>query len=196
VQELLTLLNLGSFLELLGVIFALGYTVLAIKRVIWCWLCALFSGAIYFWVFYGANLYMQVALQIFYMAMAAVGYRSWRAGRDQAGVVEVMRWPAAWHGWAVLGIGAIGAINGWLLARNTGAALPYLDAWVTWGSVLATWLAARRVLENWLYWIVLDAVATYMYFVQHLTATGVLFLVYTVMAYQGFRAWQRHPQHN
>ena len=193
-EPLLKLLNLGSVWELLGVVFSLGYTGLAIKRVMWCWLSALLASAIYLWVFFGAHLYMQVVLQVFYIVMAVVGYRSWRLGQDQAGHVVVVRRSRAFHGWAIAGIGAAGALNGWLLARNTDAALPYLDAWVTWGSVLATWLAARRVLENWLYWVVLDAVATYMYFVQHLTATGVLFLVYTAMAFQGYRVWRRDAQ--
>ena len=61
---------------------------------------------------------------------------------------------------------AASVVNGWLLAHNTDAAAPYIDSFVTWGSVVTTWMVARRVIENWLYWVVVDAVAAWLYFTQ------------------------------
>jgi nicotinamide mononucleotide transporter len=68
--------------------------------------------------------------------------------------------------------------------------VPYVDALVAWGSVFTTWLVARKVLENWLYWIVLDLAAAALYWSQGLHATAVLFLLYSAIAVQGYRSWR------
>jgi nicotinamide mononucleotide transporter len=68
--------------------------------------------------------------------------------------------------------------------------VPYVDAFVAWVSVLATWLVARKVLENWLYWIMVDSVAVVLYWSQGLHATAVLFVVYVLIAVRGYFAWR------
>jgi nicotinamide mononucleotide transporter len=65
-----------------------------------------------------------------------------------------------------------------------------VDAFVAWVSVLATWMVARKVLENWLYWIVVDSVAAALYWSQGLHATAVLFVVYVVIAVRGYFTWR------
>ena len=67
--------------------------------------------------------------------------------------------------------------------------MPYLDAAIAWGSVLTTWMVARKVLENWLYWVVLDSAAAVLAAWQGLAATALLFLLYTALALRGY--WQR-----
>jgi nicotinamide mononucleotide transporter len=70
------------------------------------------------------------------------------------------------------------------------ALVPYVDALTAWVSVFATWLVARKVLENWLYWIVVDMVAAALYFTQGLHATAVLFVVYSLVAIRGYQQWR------
>jgi nicotinamide mononucleotide transporter len=82
-------------------------------------------------------------------------------------------------------------VNGWLLAHNTDAAAPYVDSFVTWGSVVTTWMVARRVIENWLYWVVVDAVAAWLYFTQGLLATTLLFVIYLGIVVRGYFVWRR-----
>ncbi len=85
---------------------------------------------------------------------------------------------------------SVSGLNGALIARAGGPALlPYVDAVIAWGSVLATWLVARKILENWLYWIVLDLAAAGLYWTQGLYATAVLFVIYAVLAMRGYREW-------
>ena len=90
-----------------------------------------------------------------------------------------------------VGVVAASGVNGWLLAHNTDAAAPYVDSFVTWGSVVTTWMVARRVIENWLYWIVVDAVAAWLYFTQGLLATTWLFLIYLGIVVHGYFVWRR-----
>jgi nicotinamide mononucleotide transporter len=82
-------------------------------------------------------------------------------------------------------------LNGRMIAGETGSVVAYVDALVAWASVLATWLVTRKVLENWLYWIVADAIAVVLYWTQGFHATAVLFVIYVVIAVRGYFAWRR-----
>jgi nicotinamide mononucleotide transporter len=134
---------------------------------------------------------MQAALQMFYIAMGIYGWRAWRRGAGESGgELPVSRWSTGRH---LLSIGLLLAatiVNGWIVARTQGGIVPYVDAFVAWVSVLATLMVARKVLENWLYWIVVDSVAAALYWSQGFHATAVLFVLYVVIAVRGFFAWR------
>jgi nicotinamide mononucleotide transporter len=173
-----------------AVVLALAYLMLAVRQHIACWFFAALSSGVFLWLFARAGLAMQSALQLFYIAMAAYGWYSWRGGKAHEHSRPVVRWPASWHLYAAGGVAVVAAANGWLLrSRGTGA-VPYVDAFVAWGSVLATWMVTRKVLENWLYWIALDLLAAALYWAQNLYATAILFLLYAAIAVQGYRSWR------
>ena len=191
---LLEQLRATSLAEIVAAILGLVYLLLAMKRSLLCWLCAFVSTAIYLVLFAKAALYMQSLLQVFYLVMAVYGFIDWKNGRtDEAGVL-IRRWSVRHHAWAAAAVLAATLVNGWLLAANTNAAAPYVDSFVTWSSVITTWMVARRVLENWLYWVVVDAVAAYLYFTQGLLVTTVLFIIYLGIVIGGYVVW-RHEQH-
>jgi nicotinamide mononucleotide transporter len=177
--------------EAIAALLGLAYLLLAVKRKLLCWLCAFISTAIYLVLFAKASLYMQSALQVFYLIMAVYGFIDWKNGRtDDAGVL-IRTWSAQQHLLAALAVAVASAINGWLLARHTDSVAPYLDSFVTWASVVTTWMVARRVLENWLYWIVVDGIAAYLYFTQGLLATTALFVIYIGIVVRGYFVWRR-----
>lgn len=177
--------------EAIGAALGLAYLLLAVRRSLLCWLCAFSSTAIYLVIFAKAALYMQALLQVFYLAMAVYGFIEWRAGRTSSGELAIRSWSFNWHVGAALLIVAAAAGNGWLLAQYTDAAAPYLDSLVTWGSVVTTWMVARRVIENWLYWIVVDGLAAYLYFSQGLLVTALLFAIYLGIVVRGYVVWRR-----
>lgn len=189
-NELIEQARATSAAEAIAAALGLIYLVLAVRRNLLCWLCAFVSTAIYLVLFAKAALYMQSLLQIFYLVMAVYGFIDWKKGRtDEAGVL-IRTWSPTQHALAAVGVVIAALLNGWLLA-HTDAAAPYLDSFVTWGSVITTWMVARRVLENWLYWIVVDAVAAYLYFTQGLLATTVLFVIYLGIVVRGYIVWLR-----
>jgi nicotinamide mononucleotide transporter len=191
VSEILEQARNTSLAEAIAAAIGLAYLLLAVKRNLLCWLCAFVSTAIYLVLFAKAALYMQSALQVFYLVMAVYGFIDWKAERtDEAGVL-IRTWSARQHGLAAIGVAIATMINGWLLAQHTDAAAPYLDSFVTWSSVITTWMVARRVLENWLYWIVVDAIAAYLYFSQGLLWTTVLFVIYLGIVVRGFFVWRK-----
>jgi nicotinamide mononucleotide transporter len=190
-KELLTQLQATSPWEALAAALGLAYLLLAVRRSLLCWWCAFVSTAIYLAIFARATLYMQALLQIFYLAMAVYGFIEWRRGRTQNGELAIQSWTAAQHIVAALTIAAATMLNGWLLAHFTDAAAPYLDSFITWSSVVTTWMVARRVIENWLYWIVVDGLAAYLYFTQELLATTLLFVIYLGVVVRGYVVWRR-----
>ncbi len=183
-----------SLWELVAVVLALAYLLLAVRRSQWCWPSAFLSTCIYLVLMARAHLYMQTLLQLFYLVMAVYGYMQWRQNRDAQGELAVLRWSWYSHAAAAVLVLAISIPNGWILSLRPDAHAPYLDSFVTWGSVIASWMVARRVLENWLYWIVVDALAAYLYFDQGLRATALLFLAYIGIVIHGYFAWQRTDQ--
>jgi nicotinamide mononucleotide transporter len=177
--------------EWAAVALAFGYLLLAVRQNAWCWACSIASSGIYLVLFARGGLQMQAALQAFYIGMGVYGWRAWRGGvtaSDEASPVS--RWSASRHAIGIALVLMVSLLNGWIIARSDGGLVPYVDALVAWVSVLATWLVARKVLENWLYWIVIDAVAAALYWSQGFHATAVLFVVYVVIAVRGFFAWR------
>lgn len=177
--------------EAAAVLLALAYLLLAVRRSLWCWPCAFISTGIYLVLFAQAALYMQTLLQVFYLVMAVYGFREWRRGRDSRGEMAIVSWPVGRHALGAAFVIAASVINGWLLAHYSEAQAPYVDAFVTWGSVLTTFMVARRVIENWLYWIVIDGVAAGLYFSQGLHVTGLLFIAYIGIVIHGYFTWRR-----
>ena len=176
--------------EVPAVVLAVAYLVLAIRQNIWCWAAAAISAALFLYVMYRAGLYMQSALQLFYLAMAAYGWHEWRRGGPGGSALAVSTWRLRHHLLAIGGVLLLSAISGGLLTRFTASALPYLDALVTWGAVVTTFMVARKVLENWIYWFVIDTVSIGLYLARDLYFTAALFAVYLVMVVIGFRSWR------
>jgi nicotinamide mononucleotide transporter len=185
-------LNLTEALvwELLAVLLAIAYLVLAIRQNIWCWAAAAASTFIYLFIMYQAKLYMESVLQLFYLAMAAYGWYQWQLRRDGEGTLKVSTWPLRNH---ILAVGAVAVLvltSGNVLAAYSDAALPHLDSFTTWGAIVATFMVARKILENWWYWFVIDAVSVGLYVNRGLFLTAALFIGYLVLIVIGYRAWR------
>ena len=180
-----------SPLEVVAVVTAVGYLVLAIRQNIWCWLCAGISTAIYIYLFFDARLYMESVLNLFYFGMAIYGWAVWHRGAGDHEELPVSVWPRERHALAIAGIAAIAVVNGWMLDTWTDAAFPYIDSATTWGAIWATFLVARKVFENWYYWLVIDAASVVIYWSRDLGFTALLFVIYLIMIPFGIVAWRR-----
>jgi nicotinamide mononucleotide transporter len=178
-------------LEILAVVLAIGYLLLAIRQNIWCWLCAGLSTAIYVWLFFDAKLYMESGLNAFYFAMAIYGWYVWSIGRSDGHERRVVVWPWQVHATAILVVLLASAASGFMLDTRTDAAFPYIDSLTTWGAIWATFLVARKVLENWWYWLVIDIASVFIYWTRDLELTSLLFVLYVVMIPFGIVSWSK-----
>jgi nicotinamide mononucleotide transporter len=179
-----------SIAETTAVLAAVLYLVLAIRRNIWCWFFAGISTAMYVVLFIDARLYMESMLNVFYFAMAIYGWYFWYTGSGMA-APPIIRWPVRRHAIAVAAILVLSVLFGYLLERHTDAVFPYIDSLTTFAAIWATFLVARKVLENWWYWLVIDSVSIVIYWARELPLTALLFAVYVVMIPFGLVAWTR-----
>jgi len=176
--------------EVLAVILAVGYLALAIRQNIWCWAAAAASTLLYLFIMFQASLYMESALQVFYLVMAVYGWYEWRHGGAGGDELKVTTWPVRYHLIAGVSVIFLVFISGELLSRYSQAALPFLDSFTTWGAMIATFMVARKVLENWIYWFIIDAVSIGLYCSRELYFTAALFAAYLVMIVIGYRSWR------
>lgn len=200
-DQLLAATSSLSAWELVAVLLGIAYLLLAVRESLWCWYAAFVSTGIFLWLFWEVNLLMESALQVYYLAMAVYGWHQWRHGRRDtrvpaaaAGSGQALRigtWQLRTHLLVIAAVLVASAGSGFLLAEYTDAALPYLDSFTTWGSILTTWMVARKILENWLYWLVIDSASIYLYLERGLLLTAGLFAVYLIIVVFGYRRWLR-----
>ena len=176
--------------ELIAVIAAIAYLGFAIRQQIICWFFAAISTAIYIWLFIEARLYMESVLNLFYLVMAGYGWWVWSGGRDDGAGRPVVIWVWRRHLTAIVVVVFLSALSGWTLSVYSDAAYPYIDSMTTWFAIWATFLVARKVLENWWYWLLIDLASIFIYWTRDLQLTALLFVIYVIMIPFGLISWR------
>lgn len=189
IDSILTGLRNTSAPEAASVVLGLLYSILAVRRTRWCWVAGALSSGILVVLAWQAKLPMNACLNGYYVGMAVYGF--WHWSRDEGAAKAVTTWPLKAHVISWVAIVALSALTSRYLATSAEAAWPFLDSLTTWGSLLATWLTAQVKLENWLYWIVFDAIAVFLYVAQGLMFVALLMVIYLVIAGFGFVSWAR-----
>ena len=178
-----------SLIELTAVAFGLACVVLTIYQSIWCWPTGLVMVGLYIVIFFEAKLYSDMALQVVYVGLQVYGWHQWLRGGPRESALPVTRLSGrALAGWTAAGLGGAGVL-GLVMSRATDASLPYWDALTTSLSLVAQWLMARKRLESWLFWIVVDVVAVGVYVAKDLRPTAGLYAVFLVLATIGLLTW-------
>ena len=189
-QTLIEALLNSSELEVAAAVFAISYLLLAIRQSILCWAAALISSALYCFIFFSVELYLESLLQIFYLAMAVYGWISWKGYlRAESTSLEITSLSVQKNLIIIFTLALLTSVSGFALDNDP--TLDYLDAFTTWGAIIATFMVARKILENWLYWMIIDSVAIYLYLEKGLYLTALLFAAYVLIALVGYWAWFR-----
>jgi nicotinamide mononucleotide transporter len=184
-----------QYVEILGVIFSLLYLFFSIRQKILLWPMGIISALLYMVVFYQSKFYADMGLNGYYFIISIYGWILWNRGRNETGgglpVTRIKSRLALLL--AVITLGTFFGI-GLLLDNFTDSPVPYWDAFTTAVSFTATWMLARKILEHWILWIIVDAVSMGLYLYRGLYPTLVLFAVYTAMAVIGFIQWKKNLQ--
>ncbi len=182
---------LNDPLELAGVLTGLVAVALTVRRNIWCWPLGMVNVALFAIVFRRAGLYADAGLQVVYFVLCAYGWWHWSRGGPRGGELAVTRAPRHELALALGVAGAAALLLGALLARLPTASWPWLDAALAAGSLAAQWLQARKRVENWAIWIVVDVIYVALYLVKELVATALLYALFAVLATAGWWSWRR-----
>lgn len=183
-------MDISSVLEYSAIILAIVYVILSAKQSVWCWYPAFVSSSIYVYLTYSASLIGESLISVFYVVMAVYGWWQWRFGKRKAGL-NIAEWHTTHHVRAILlGFVFAGALGkGFEIMFDS--AMPYLDAFTTSFSLIATFMVTRKILSNWIYWIVIDTFNIYLYWSRGLEPTAGLYFLYTILAIVGFFSWYK-----
>ena len=177
--------------EQIATVLGLLFVWLAIRESLWNFPVGLVQAAIFGWVCFQGRLYSDMVLQGVYMAAMVYGWWHWTHGTRDTGPLRVQRLTrAATLGWIVATL-ALWAAWGTAMQRFTDAALPYWDGFIFAGSVASQWLQARKALENWAGWIVVNTVGVGVFWVKGFYWFSVLYFLFWLLAWGGLRAWHR-----
>lgn len=190
-SKLLEALTALSGWEVVAALLGVGYVVLAARESMWCWPAAFCSTVIYTVLFWEGQLPMQALLNFYYMGMAVYGFWLWRHHASKTEDLKIRSWPLINHLVYIVTASLLSVAIGWYLSTYTETRLPYLDASVMIFSVVNTWLMAQKILQNWLYWLVVDSAAIVLYWQTGYYVTILLFTIYLVLSVYGYRNWSK-----
>ena len=182
---------INLIIEIIAVISAILYLLLAAKEDVKCWYAAIISSLLYFYIMYDAGLIMEAYLQVFYIIMALYGLLQWKKLIQINSNKRIRTWSNIQHFIIITSVIILSILTGFILTKYTNAALPFLDAFTSWGAIVTTYMVAKKILENWIYWFVIDAISIYLFLSRGLYLTSMLFLVYLIIICFGYIAWRK-----
>ena len=185
-------------LELLGVITGIIYLWLEYRASIYLWIAGIIMPAIYIFVYYEAGLYADFGINIYYLVIALYGWLAWKTGfslfgkRGKSdGELPVSRMP--WKTWAAMVVTYIitQGFIAWLLINYTDSTVPWADSFTTALSIVGMWMLARKYIEQWWVWCIVDVASSALYIYKGLYFTATLYAVYAIIAIFGYYKWKK-----
>jgi nicotinamide mononucleotide transporter len=180
----------SSLFEKLAFFSSILYVITAALEKKYCWLFSIFSTLIYIRLTFQVQLFFESILNIFYLLVAIKGLLDWNYLRDDDSISINFK-PLRFH-LNVLIVGFLLVfILGYFANKYTNQSLSYLDAFTTVFSFITTYMVIKKIIENWIYWIVIDGLSVYLYYSKNLKLTAFLFLIFTFLAIYGFFNWRK-----
>lgn len=184
-----------NYLEIIGTIVGLVYLWLEYKASIYLWIAGIVMPAIYIIVYYRAGLYADFGLNIYYMGAAVYGYACWiYQPKLKKAELKICHMPKKRYIYAELAFLAGWGIIYYILITFTDSNVPILDGFINALSIVALWMLARKYVEQWLAWIIVDAVSCGLYAYKGLFFTSGLYGLYTIIAVFGYLKWKKTMQ--
>jgi len=180
-------------IELLGAILGILYTVFSIRQNILTWPTGLLTSLLYIIVFFKSGLYAAMGLQVYYVGISFYGWYFWLKGKNSNNKSQLRVRTVEKNLWIKIGVISIliYSVILFILINFSDSNVPYLDSLTTSFSIVATWMLAKKYIENWIIWIFVDVVSSGLYIYKNLWPTVILFAVYTVMAFFGYIEWKK-----
>jgi nicotinamide mononucleotide transporter len=187
-----------NWVEVFGAVSGLVYIFLSIKQNILLWPIGFITSAAYIVVFFETTLYADMLLQVYYLVISVYGWYYWLKGKETADhkkseppIIKIsLKLVFILLSATVL----LSALFYFILKYYTNSTNPFADGTVTAGSVIATWMLARKLIENWLLWIIVDAGSIFLFLYKQLYPTAILFVIYTILAVVGYYEWKKKMQ--
>lgn len=179
-------------LEIIGTLIGLVYLWLEYRASIYLWIASIIMPAVYLFVYYNAGLYADFGINVYYLLAAVYGWWVWKYGNKekQGEELPITRMPRGKWKMAAAMYLVFQLLIAWILIRYTDSNVPWCDAFTTALSMVAMWMLARKYLEQWLVWIVVDVVSVALYLYKGLFFTAGLYALYAIIAVYGYWNWK------
>ena len=180
-------------LEIIGTLVGLVYLWLEYRASIYLWIASIIMPAIYIFVYYDAGLYADFGINIYYLGAAVYGWLIWKYGSKTKEEKELPITHMPTRSWLKAGIIFTVAqfLIAWILINYTDSDVPWWDAFTTAMSVIGMWMLARKYLEQWWVWIIVDVVCVGLYIYKDLHFTAILYALYAIIAIFGWLNWKK-----
>lgn len=187
-----TNLTIKDWIEICGTLTGLIYLWFSIRQSILTWPMGLLTSVLYIWIFFSAKFYAGMGLQFYYVFISIYGWWSWIHGDSGVNgdkILHISR--TSLKLWTVIFsiFMIIFAVIAYILVNFTDSPIPYWDSFTTSLSIIATWMLARKKIEHWYLWMVVDTISIGLYIYRELYPTTLLFIAYTIMAVIGYFEW-------
>lgn len=183
-------------IEILGVITGIIYLWLEYRASIYLWIAGIVMPAIYIFIYYDAGLYADFGINIYYLVIALYGWLAWKTGftifgsKGPAKELRISHTPRnAWMK-ILLAYATAQIFITWLLISYTDSTVPYADSFTTALSIVGMWMLARKYIEQWWVWCVVDVASSALYIYKGLYLTAILYAVYAIIAIFGYLKWK------
>ena len=184
-----------DYIEITGALVGLVYLYFEYKASIYLWVASIVMPLIYIYVFYKAGLYADMGINIYYLLAGFYGFMLWLLKKESSVERSITTLPKQ----LIAPLAAIAciifAVMAWILVQFTDSTVPYSDAAITALSVIGMWMLAKKYLEQWLVWILVDIACCFLFIYKELYPTTALYALYTVIAIFGYRKWKSMLQH-
>lgn len=184
---------LENWIEITAAILGLIGIFLQIKQNPWYWLTSIIMVILYMFVFFQSKFYADMSFQFYYLIVSIYGWYYWIKHKNVKDSSEIQTTNLNLKGWLIsIFSSAIFFILIYLILNHlTDSDVAMGDALTTSLSIVATWLLARKILENWIFWIIVDFISTALYIYKGLYPTAILFSVLTILAVYGYFKWKK-----
>ena len=182
----------NNYIEVFGAIAGIVFIFLEIRVSVWLWPVGIITSAVYVWVFLNEKLYADMSLQVYYIVISIFGWIWWLKGTSRENEKLQITNLQFKTGIRLMLIFVILFAAMWsTLKYLTDSPVPAWDAFITAGSAVATWMLARKILQHWLLWIIVNAAAVTLFIKIGLYPTAILYAVYGIMSFIGLREWRK-----
>ncbi|MDD2564693.1 MAG: nicotinamide riboside transporter PnuC [Salinivirgaceae bacterium] len=178
-----------NWIETLATIIGIIYLVFSVKQNILLWIFGLMTSLLYIYVYFNSQFYADMALQIYYVVISIYGWFHWSKGGENESTLKVSTASTTLMVKCVA-LTLVLWLGIYFLLSLTNSDVPVGDAFTTAAAIVATWMLAQKLIENWLFWIVIDSVSLILYIHKELWPTVVLFGAYTLVAIIGYFKWR------
>jgi nicotinamide mononucleotide transporter len=185
-------MDIKLILQITGVVLGLLYLWLEYRANTWLWVVGMLMPCVHSLLYYRSGLYADCAMQAYYIAAGLYGLAAWLVGHKRKEKrLEIAHTPLRLVAPLVVIYGVLHIVIYYILARFTDSTVPFLDSMTTALSMIAMWLLSRKYLEQWLVWIVVDAITVGLYIYKGIPLTAGLYTLYTALAFAGYLRWRR-----